>query len=281
MSGQGRPATASVAPLVFITGASSGIGQALARRYLAQGARLALVARRTDALQAWVAQQGAGAARVALYQADVRDTAALSVAAARCLAEQGVPDTVIANAGISVGVDLALAEDLPVLRDLYETNVLGMAATFQPFIGPMVQRGHGTLVGVASVAAARGLPGHAGYCGTKAAVVQMCETLRGELRGQGVKVVTLTPGYVDTPLTAHNDYPMPFLMDADAFAARAVPAIERGARFTVIPWPMGVVYAVLRALPRGLFDAVVGAQKHRKKRRREATGPGDSPPSAG
>lgn len=255
-------------PLVFITGASSGIGQALARRYLAQGARLALVARRVEALQAWVATQGEAGARVAVYQADVRDTEALLAVAERCLAEQGVPDTVIANAGVSIGVDLSLAEDLPVLRELYETNVLGMAATFQPFIEPMARRGSGTLVGVASVAAARGLPGHAGYCGTKAAVVQMCETLRGELRGRGVKVVTLTPGYVATPLTAHNDYPMPFLMDADDFAARALPAIERGARFKVIPWPMGVVYAVMRALPRGLFDALVGSQKHRKKRRR-------------
>lgn len=263
---------ASAAPLVFITGASSGIGQALARRYLAGGSALVLVARRVEALQAWAAAQGEAAARVAVYQADVRDTEALLGVAARCLADHGVPDIVIANAGVSIGVDLSLAEDLPVLQELYETNVLGVAATFQPFIEPMVQRGSGTLVGVASVAAARGLPGHAGYCGTKAAVVQMCETLRGELRGRGVKVVTLTPGYVATPLTAHNDYPMPFLMDADDFAARAVPAIERGARFTVIPWPMGLVYGVLRALPRGLFDALVGSQKHRKKRRRTGAG---------
>lgn len=255
-------------PLVFITGASSGIGQALAARYLARGARLVLVARRGQALRDWARAQGEASARVTVYEADVRDAQALQVVAARCLAEQGLPDTVIANAGLSVGVDLSLAEDLPVLRELYETNVLGMAATFQPFIDPMVRRASGTLVGVASVAAARGLPGHAGYCGSKAAVVAMCETLRGELRGKGVRVVTLTPGYVATPLTAHNDYPMPFLMQADAFAARAVPAIERGVRFTVIPWPMGVVYAVLRALPRGLFDALVGSQQHRKKRRR-------------
>ncbi|HIV71659.1 MAG TPA: SDR family oxidoreductase [Candidatus Aquabacterium excrementipullorum] len=268
MSGAARP-------LVFITGASSGIGQALAARYLAQGARLALVARRVDALRHWADAQGDAAGRVALYQADVRDTEAVLAVAARCLAGQGLPDIVIANAGVSIGVDLSLAEDLPVLRELYETNVLGMAATFQPFIEPMAQRGSGTLVGVASVAAARGLPGHAGYCGTKGAVVQMCETLRGELRPRGIRVVTLTPGYVATPLTAHNDYPMPFLMNADDFAARAVQAIGRGARFTVIPWPMGVVYAVLRALPRGLFDALVGSQKHRKKRRR--TSEPDSP----
>jgi short-subunit dehydrogenase len=268
-------------PLVFITGASSGIGQALARCYVARGWHVALVARRVDEMRSWVRAQGwipsdvddasAGVSpsgQVAVYAADVRVDAEIQAAAARCLATQGLPDVVIANAGISVGIDLRYAQDLPVLRDLFETNVLGLAATFQPFIEPMVARGRGCLVGVASVAAARGLPGHAGYCGSKAAVVQMCETLRGELGPSGVKVVTLTPGYVATPLTQHNDYPMPFLMSPEAFAEQAVRAIDRGTRFTVIPWPMGVVWAVLRALPRGWFDAIVGAQTHRKKRRR-------------
>jgi len=261
-------AASNAAPLAFITGASSGIGQALARAYVQRGWRVALVARRLDALQAWSLAQGWRADQALCLQADVRRDDEILAAAQDCLSRWGVPDVVVGNAGISVGVDLSLAEDLPVLRDLYETNVLGLAATFQPFIAPMVARGHGTLVGVASVAAARGLPGHAGYCGTKAAVVQMCETLRGELRPHGVQVVTVAPGYVDTPLTAHNDYPMPFLMTPDAFAARAVRAIDRGTRFTVIPWPMGVVYRVLKALPTAWFDAVVGSQKHRKKRRR-------------
>lgn len=256
-------------PLVFITGASSGIGQALAARYLSEGWRVALLARREAAMVQWVSEQGVSADRVRVYGADVRDDAQVLQAAQRCLAEMGVPDVVVANAGISVGVDLSLAEDLPVLRDLYQTNVLAMAATFQPFIAPMVQRGSGTLVGVASVASARGLPGHAGYCGSKAAVVAMCETLRGELVPQGVKVVTLTPGYIDTPLTRENDYPMPFLMTPEAFAQRAFKAIERGARQVVIPWPMGVVYQVLRCLPDAWLDRLVGSQKHRKKRRRD------------
>jgi short-subunit dehydrogenase len=185
------------------------------------------------------------------------------------MAQWGVPDVVIANAGISVGIDLHHEEDLAVLQDLMDTNLLGLAATFQPFIGPMKQRGRGTLVGMASVAAVRGLPGHAGYCAAKAAVVQLCETLRGELRAHGVRVVTLVPGYIDTPLTRENDYPMPFLMPADAFAAKAVEAIDAGARWRVIPWQMGLVWTLLRWLPRGVFDRVVGAQQHRKKRRRD------------
>ncbi|MES2089939.1 MAG: SDR family oxidoreductase, partial [Pseudomonadota bacterium] len=183
-----------------------------------------------------------------------------------CLSQQGVPEVVIANAGISVGVDLSLAEDLPVLRDLLDTNVIGVAATFQPFIAAMRERGRGTLVGMASVAAMRGLPGHAGYCAAKAGVVQLCETLRGELKPQGITVVTIAPGYIDTPMTQGNDYPMPFLMSPEAFADRAFRAITAGARFRVIPWPMGIVASVLRWMPRPWFDALVGAQKHRKKR---------------
>ncbi len=255
-------------PLVFITGASSGIGQALAAEAHARGWRLALLARRGEALAQWCTQQGWARERWAVYTADVRDLAALGAACAQVLADQGLPDVVVANAGISVGVDLSLAEDLAVVRDVFDTNVLGLAATFQPFIAPMRERRHGTLVGVASVAAMRGLPGHAAYCGAKAAVVNLCETLRGELRPHGVQVVTIAPGYVDTPLTQGNDYPMPFLMAPADFARQAWDSILRGEAWRVIPWPMGVVARVLKALPRGLFDRLVGAQKHRKKRRR-------------
>jgi len=255
--------------LVFITGASSGIGQALAARYAQAGWRVVLVARRLLALQDWARAQGLGPDRCGVYAADVRDEAQLRLAAQSCLNDWGVPDVVIANAGISVGIDLDYAEDLAVLRDLIDTNVIGLAATFQPFIGPMKRRGSGTLVGVASVASVRGLPGHAGYCASKGAVVQLCETLRGELRPHGVAVVTLAPGYIDTPLTSENDYPMPFLMQPDAFAEQAYAAITAKVRWRVIPWQMGVVATVLKFMPRWLFDAVVGAQSHRKKRRRQ------------
>lgn len=257
-----------MASLVYITGASSGIGQALAARYVQAGWRVALVARRVDEMRAWALSQGWPADRWAVYGADVRNDAQMQAAAQACLGQQGLPDVVIANAGISVGVDLSLAEDLSVLRDLFETNVIGVAATFQPFIQPMCARGSGALVGVASVAAVRGLPGHAGYCGAKAAVVNLCETLRGELKPHGVKVVTIAPGYIDTPLTQDNDYPMPFLMASPDFAEQAFKAIAAGVRFKVIPWPMGIVATVMRFMPRWLFDTVVGAQKHRKKRRR-------------
>ena len=255
-------------PLVFITGASSGIGQALAARFARGGYRLALVARRVAEVQAWAAAQGLDAAQWAVYAADVRDINSITEAGRRCLAEQGLPEVVIANAGISVGMDTAEFDDLEVMRATFETNNLGMAATFQPFVRAMCQRGSGRLVGIASVAGIRGLPGHGAYCASKAAVISYCESLRGECRPHGVRVVTLGPGYIDTPLTQQNRYGMPFLMQPEAFAEQAWRAIQAGVSYRVIPWQMGVVAKLLRLLPNPVFDRLL-AGRPRKHRRGE------------
>jgi short-subunit dehydrogenase len=190
-------------------------------------------------------------------------------AAARvCLERMGLPDVVIANAGISVGMDTAERADLDVLRDTLAVNNIGMAATFHPFLAAMRQRRRGTLVGISSVAAVRGMPGHGAYCASKAAAVAYCESLRGECRPHGVRVVTLLPGYVATPLTARNRYPMPFLLDADTFADRAWRAIQAGVSRRVIPWQMAIVAHLLHALPDALFDRLF-AGRGRKHRRGE------------
>ncbi|MFT3663791.1 SDR family oxidoreductase [Piscinibacter sp.] len=255
-------------PLVFITGASSGIGQALAARYRRAGWRLALVARRDAELRAWTQAQGCAADDAGVYAADVRDIAAVTAAGKACLAAQGVPDVVIANAGISVGMDTEVAEDLEVMRATVETNVVGMAASFHPFVRAMRERGSGALVGIASVAGIRGLPGHGAYCASKAAAIAYCESLRGELRGSGVKVVTLLPGYIATPLTQRNRYGMPFLLQPDEFAERALRAIEAGTSYRVIPWQMGVAAKLMRLLPNPLFDRLL-AGRPRKRRQGE------------
>jgi short-subunit dehydrogenase len=252
----------AAAKLVFITGASSGIGQALALRFHRAGFRLALVARRAGEVRAWAEAQQID---VAIHAADVRDIAAITGAGRACIAAQGLPDVVIACAGISVGIDTAIASDLEVMRAVYETNNLGAAATFQPFITPMRERGAGTLVGIASVGGIRGMPGHGAYCSSKAAVISYCESLRGELQGDGIHVVTLVPGYIDTPLTRANRYSMPFLMQPADFADRAFAAIQAGASYRVIPWQMGVVAMLLRLLPNPVFDAALRGRprKHR------------------
>lgn len=252
--------------LVFITGASSGIGQAMGLRFFQAGYRLALVARRTSALQAWAETHCPGAGSYEIYGADVSDIDSIVAAGQACIAAQGVPDVVIANAGISIGMDTALREDLAVMRQTFATNNIGLAATFHPFIDAMTRRGSGALVGIGSVAGIRGLPGHGAYCASKAAVIGYCESLRGELKGAGIKVVTICPGYIDTPLTRQNSYAMPFLMKAEDFADKAFAAIEAGSSYRVIPWQMGVVAKLLRLLPNALFDkALVGrARKQRQ-----------------
>ncbi|PTT19748.1 short-chain dehydrogenase [Acidovorax sp. HMWF029] len=252
-------------PLVFITGASSGIGQALALRFHQAGYRLALVARRTEEVKTWASAQGVSADSYEIYSADVAVTDSIVAAGQACLARQGVPDVVIANAGISVGMDTAVRGDIDVMARTFATNNIGMAATFQPFVDGMAQRGSGTLVGIGSVAGIRGLPGHGAYCASKAAVISYCESLRGEMRPHGVRVVTISPGYIDTPLTQKNRYGMPFLMQPGDFADRAFRAITAGVSYRVIPWQMGVVAKLLRLLPNAVFDRVL-AGRPRKRR---------------
>lgn len=256
----------NAAPLVFITGASSGIGQALAARYARAGWRLALVARRGAALRDWALAQGLESARCAVYEADVQQIDSIVGAGRACVLAQGLPDVVIACAGISVGVDSADRADLDALRDTFATNVVGLAATFHPFVDPMRKRRRGTLVGVASVAAIRGLPGHGAYCASKSAVVTYCESLRGECGPFGVRVVTLLPGYIATPLTARNPYSMPFLMGADAFADQAFSAIGSGTSYRVIPWQMGVLAKLMRLLPNAWFDRLVAGRRRKPRR---------------
>jgi len=254
------------APLVFITGASSGIGQALAARYAQAGWRLALVARRTGEVEAWARALGLAAERWAVYAADVQDIDSIVAAGQRCIEAQGLPDVVVANAGISIGMDTAERGDLDVMREIFAVNNIGMAATFHPFLAAMRSRRRGTLVGIASVAAIRGLPGHGAYCASKAGVVAYCESLRGECRDDCVRVVTILPGYIATPLTAGNRYKLPFLLQADDFADRAYTATEAGDSYRVIPWQMGLVAKLLRLLPNRLFDRLF-AGRGRKKRR--------------
>lgn len=254
--------------LVFITGASSGIGQALARRYYDAGYRLALSARRTADVEAWARANGINASRFQVYGADVSSIDSIVAAGQACVAAQGLPDVVIANAGISIGMDTVHRKDLEVMAHTFAVNNTGAAATFHPFVAAMATRGSGTLVGMGSVAGIRGLPGHGAYCASKAALIAYCESLRGELRPTGVQVVTICPGYIDTPLTRQNRYAMPFLMQAEDFADKAFVAISTDRSYRVIPWQMGLVAKLLRLLPNAVFDKALSGRA-RKQRQSE------------
>jgi short-subunit dehydrogenase len=238
---------------VFITGASSGIGRALALEYSRLGATLGLVARRTIELTTLSRSQSQ---QHRTYSLDVRDANAVRDAAADFISTGGAPDIVIANAGISTGTTLSHAEDLHVLQDVIDVNVIGLANTLQPFVDVMRAAGAGSLVGIASVAAYRGLPGAGAYSASKAAAVALLESLRVELQGSGVSVTTICPGYIETPMTAANPYRMPFILRADDAARRIIRAIGKQKRHAVIPWQMALVAKALRVLPDPLYDAI-------------------------
>lgn len=275
---------------VFITGASSGIGEALAHAYAADGAIIGLFARREGELTRVAASlathpsasvpasapapasastgTGTGTAigtdidtsappsRFLTYAGDVRDAGTLAAAAADFIARHGVPDVVIANAGVSRGTLTDHPQDLATFRAVFDTNVMGMVNTFAAFAAPMQRARAGTLVGIASVAGFRGLAGSGAYCASKSAAITYLESLRLEMRPAGVAVVTICPGYVGTAMTARNPYRMPFKLPARVAAAKIKDAIARRRRFYVLPWPMAIAGALLRVLPRPVYDAM-------------------------
>ena len=249
--------------IVFLTGASSGIGEALARHYAAAGATLGLFARRETELARLAAQLQP--ATTVTYAGDVRDADALAAAAADFIGRFGPPDVVIANAGVSRGTVTGEAVDLPAFRTVFDTNVLGIVHTFSPFMAAVQRARSGTLVGIASVAGFRGLPGAGAYCASKSAAITYLESLRVELRGSGVAVVTICPGFIATPLTAANPYRMPFLLAPDKAARLMARAIARRRRFYVLPWQMAVAGRVMRCVPRALWDRMVAGRKRKPR----------------
>lgn len=250
---------------VFITGASSGLGAALARHYATQGHTLGLLARRGERLQALAATLPG---THHLYVVDVCDRTRLHAAAFDFIQQVGRVDIVIASAGISAGTLTEQQADFSVFKAIFDTNVMATVSTFEPFVPHMMQVGAGVLVGIASVAGVRGLPGAGAYSASKAAVTTYCESLRLELKPAGVDVVTIAPGYVKTEMTAKNPYSMPFLLEADVFASRAARAIAQRNSYSVIPWQMGLVGKIMRALPNWLYDrlAVNAPRKPRQSR---------------
>ena len=247
---------------VFITGASSGIGEALARHYAPLATAIGLAARRQDLLETLALDLPCP---TAIFALDVADGAAIEGAAAGFIARFGPPDIVIANAGISIGTHGDELRDIDKLRRVLEVNVTGLAASLAAFAPAMKQAGRGTLVGISSVAGFRGLPGSGAYSASKAAATTWLESLRVELAGSGVSVVTICPGFIDTPMTRVNRYRMPFLLGADEAARRFARAIAAKRRLAVIPWQMAFVGLALRALPAWAYDRLM-ARAPRKPR---------------
>ena len=280
---------------VFITGASSGIGEALAKEYAKRYSitakenhtpvsrvdigsqsssfnviNLGLVARRSEHLhQLAETLQTQYGVTCATYALDVRDASALQEAAEDFITKFGVPNIVIASAGVSCGTLTELKEDIKAFQAIFDINVMGMMHTFQPFIAAMklaAAKGQAAqLVGVASVAGIRGIPGSGAYSASKAAVISYLESLRTEMQHYNIAVSTIAPGYVRTPMTDLNQYKMPFLMDADVFAEKFANAVAAKKRFKIIPWQMGVVARLMRLIPPFLWDFAMKKAPHKKR----------------
>jgi short-subunit dehydrogenase len=272
---------------IFITGASSGLGSALAHEYAKrhvnsnknntkenyasasridtglQGSsvndvNIGLVGRDSERLQKLAAAlQNQYNISCAIYALDVRDATALETAANDFMQQYGTPDIVIANAGVSRGTLTEEKDDIKAVQAIFDINVMGIVHTFSPFIAAMKAAGKGQLVGVASVAGIRGIPGSGAYSASKAAVISYCESLRTEMQHFNISVSTIAPGYIRTPMTDLNPYKMPFLMDADVFAHKFANAVEAKVRFKIIPWQMGVVARLMRFIPPFLWDWVM------------------------
>ncbi len=241
------------APTAFITGASSGIGKAISLRLAADGYHLALAARRVELLEDLAANIRSKGGEARVYPVDVADTDAITAAVRAADEAFGGLDLVIANAGVGRQrwAGKASFDDV---ESTLQINILGAAATLLAVLPKMVERGRGHVVGVSSLAGYRGLPKSAAYSGSKAFLRIFLEGLRIDLRGTGVAVTDVQPGFVRTPMTDDNKNPMPFLVEPEAAADQIARGIARRASVVTFPWQLATLVRSAQALPNGLWD---------------------------
>jgi short-subunit dehydrogenase len=249
---------------VLITGASTGIGLALARELARRGSSLALLARRADLLEGLAAELEAKGTRAVAIACDVSDRDAVHAAVRQATSALGGPiDLAIANAGVSIPTHSTKFK-LDDAEQIIRVNVLGMMYLFDAVIPSMVERRSGHFVGVASIAGLRGLPTAAPYSASKAAMQAFLEAVRIELAPYGVHVTTVNPGFVATPMTDKNRFRMPFLMQPDEAAVVIADGIERQARVVEFPRPMSLLMRTVRHLPDALYDRILTPYGRRK-----------------
>lgn len=235
----------------LITGASSGLGRGLTAWFAARGVKVYGAARRVDEVAALAHEQKTSIVPV---QLDVADPAATLRRVRELDEECGGLDLVIANAGIgrdTYAPKLSWRD----IEEVIQVNVTGAAATLTAALAPMVERDRGHLVGISSIAAGRGLPRSAAYSASKAFLSTFLEGLRVDLKPTGVKVTTIEPGFVRTPLTEKNAKHLPFILEADDAVERMGEAILRGESTFAFPWQLSTAMGLARLLPNGVWDA--------------------------
>ena len=247
----------------FLTGASSGIGESLARELVRRGHRVALASRSADRLSELREQLCAKGDEALAFPLDVRDAAAVSDAVGKTVDSWGQIDVAIANAGIGFPTP-ARKFSLEDARSIMQTNFDGMLTLFAATIPAMVERQAGQFVGIASVAGLRGLPGASMYSASKAAMQTFLEASRIELKRQGVAVTVVNPGFIATPMTEKNKYPMPFIMSAGRAASIIAGGIESRRRTVEFPLPMSLVMRTARLLPAFVWERLAAPYSKRK-----------------
>ncbi len=238
-----------------VTGASSGIGRELALELARRGTRLALLARRREVLEEVAAEARCLGATALVAPCDVRKRPEVLSSIAAAEREHGPTDLLIASAGVALAVP-AIGFDGARAEEVFRVNVLGTVYAIEAVLPSMLSRGRGHVVGLSSLASCRGFPQSGPYCASKAALDALLEALRVELRPRGIRVTTVSPGFVATPMTEKNTFRMPFLVDVRTAARRTLRAIEGNRRRVRFPWPMALAAGLLRLFPGSLYDRV-------------------------
>ena len=249
--------------MVLITGASSGIGRGVALEIAARGARLGLLARREELLNETVAEARAKSVKAIAVTADVRDVKAVREAADRVRRELGPIDILIANAGIGT-TDHVLRLTPEHTANVMSINLLGAVNSVAAVLPEMVERKHGRLVAISSLAAYRGLAKSAAYCASKAALSAYFESLRIDLRGTGVGVSVIHPGFIKTDLTSGREAKMPYLMELDDGVRKIVSAIEREKKSYAFPWQLATIVRAGLIMPAAMYDWIAAKNSFRE-----------------
>lgn len=249
---------------VFLTGASSGIGEALAIALAKKGATLGLLARREELLADLAVRCEAGGGKARVFPCDVVDSDAVQVAADKFRGEFGHIDIMIANAGIGGNDAETRAYEPASVKKLIDINLLGAVNSVHAVIPQMIEHGSGHLVAISSLAGYRGLPKSAAYSASKAGMTAFFESVRLDNAKQGIAVTIIHPGFIRTPLTAGRANTMPFIMDLDAAIPHFIRAIERKKRFAAFPWPLATAVRVAKILPTWIYDRVAGRARYRE-----------------
>jgi len=250
--------------VTVITGASSGIGSALAPLLAAEGHTLALLARRTELLDEIANEINQKGGKAAAYSCDVANRDEVEKVFSRCVEELGPIEVLIANAGIGESTP-ARKFDGSVVAKVMEVNYFGAVYCIEQVLPAMIERGSGHIVGVSSLASYIGMPGSGAYCASKAALSSMLTSLRVELRPKGVDVTTICPGFIRTPMTDRNRFKMPFLMELDDAAVLMQRSIKRRDAEFSFPWALSAPVRLARLLPTGIYDRLLSGKESSKK----------------